>query len=227
MKRRVSRENAFLAQFELSFGHTDLDELLVTVQEYGEYRLDAFAEGLLRLYATHAAEVDAEIAANLKGWRSDRIARTSRSLLQLAVAEMLYGEQGMDSIIVNEAVELAKRYAGDKEHQFVNGVLGAVSRRHHPDARPQKQVAGQTAGKAPAEKDGPAPGGAKAAQVSGGEASPAPGAFVPGVQAAPSAAKTAERSDGDDVAAPAAFAPGGKASPAPGGESALAPAAEG
>ena len=61
MKRRVSRENAFLAQFELSFGHTDLDELLVTVQEYGEYRLDAFAEGLLRLYATHAAEVDAEI----------------------------------------------------------------------------------------------------------------------------------------------------------------------
>ena len=98
MKRRNSRENAFLAQFELSFDQTNLDELLETVRENDEYGLDAFAEQLLRL----------------------------------SIAEMLYGEPDMDSVIVNEAVELAKKYAGEKDYQFVNGVLGTVSRQLHP-----------------------------------------------------------------------------------------------
>lgn len=145
MKRKLSREYAFLAQFEWSFAQEPLDELLARVREDGAdglYTVDAFGEQLLRLYQANAAAVDAEIAAHLMGWEIDRISRTSRCLLQLSVAELLYGQPDMDSILINEAVELAKRYAGDKEYQFVNGVLGALSRKHHPD--------GQTGDKQPA-----------------------------------------------------------------------------
>jgi N utilization substance protein B len=69
---------------------------------------------------------------HLKGWSSERLSKTSISLLRLSIAEMLYGEPDMDSVIVNEAVELAKKYAGEKDYQFVNGVLGTVSRQLHP-----------------------------------------------------------------------------------------------
>ena len=127
-KRRQSRENAFLAEFELSFQQTDLTELQETLQESENYQLDAFALQLLSLYEEHAAEVEARISENLKGWSSERLTKTSVSLLRLAIAEMLYGEPGTDSIIINEAVELSKKYAGDKEYQFVNGILGTISR---------------------------------------------------------------------------------------------------
>ena len=132
MKRRNSRENAFLAQFELSFEQTNLDELLETVRENDEYGLDAFAEQLLRLYEAHAGEVNTLMEEHLKGWSSERLSKTSISLLRLSIAEMLYGDPDMDSVIINEAVELAKKYAGEKDYQFVNGVLGTVSRQLHP-----------------------------------------------------------------------------------------------
>ncbi len=132
MKRRSSRENAFLAEFELSFEQTSLNELLETWREDGEIGLDQFAEHLLRLVESNAGEINELIRENLKGWSSERLSKVSISLLRLAVAEMLYGEPDMDSIIINEAVELAKKYAGDKDYQFINGVLGTISRQKHP-----------------------------------------------------------------------------------------------
>lgn len=132
MKRKTARENAFLAEFELSFGHSNLDELLETVRENGEYALDSFAENLLRLYEQNSGEVEQRIQESLKGWNSERISKVSLSLLRLSIAEMLHGEKDMDSIIINEAVELAKKYAGEKDYQFVNGVLGTISRQEHP-----------------------------------------------------------------------------------------------
>ena len=136
-KRRQSRENAFLAEFELSFQQTSLTELQETLRESENYQLDDFALRLLSLYEEHAAEVEARIAENLKGWSSERLTKTSVSLLRLVIAEMLYGEPDMDSIIINEAVELSKKYAGDKEYQFVNGILGTVSREKTASAEKQ------------------------------------------------------------------------------------------
>ena len=49
----------------------------------------------------------------------------------------------MDSIAINEAVELAKKYAGDGDHQFINGILGAISRQEHGTAAPAPQPEGK------------------------------------------------------------------------------------
>ena len=125
MNRRKARENAFIAQFAASFGGE------VEKPEEGEapeYELDDFSQGLLDLYDAHAAEIDAEIENHLKGWRVQRIQKVSLAILRNSVAEMLYTGEDLDSVIINEAVELSKKFGDDQDYQFINGVLGSISR---------------------------------------------------------------------------------------------------
>ena len=69
------------------------------------------------------------IRPRLKNWTLERLPRTSRTLLRLAITEMRFsGAQDVDSIVINEAVELAKKYGSDCDYQFINGVLGSIAR---------------------------------------------------------------------------------------------------
>ncbi len=129
--RRKSRENAFIAVFEASFSANDLDDILAVTQElpeYEEYRLDDFAISLMNLYYKNADAVNDMIQSKLKNWKQERVSRVSSSILRLSVAEMMFTEEDMDSIVINEAVEIAKKFAGEKDYQFVNGILGSVSK---------------------------------------------------------------------------------------------------
>ena len=130
--RRKARENAFIAVFEAGFSSNDIEEILTLTQEvpeYEEYALDSFAVGLINNYYNHAEEVNDVIQSKLKNWSHSRISRVSSAILRLSVAEMLYSdEKDMDSIIINEAVEICKKFAGENDYQFVNGILGAVAK---------------------------------------------------------------------------------------------------
>lgn len=129
--RRKSRENAFIAVFEAGFSANDIQDILAVTQElpeYEEYMLDEFALGLISLYYAHAEEVNDTIQAKLKNWSHDRISRVANAILRLSVSEMLFSSEDVDSIVINEAVEMCKKFAGDSDYQFVNGVLGAISK---------------------------------------------------------------------------------------------------
>ena len=130
--RRKARENAFIAVFEAGFSSNDIEEILSLTQEvpeYEEYRLDEFAIGLINNYYNNAEEVNEIIQSKLKNWSQSRISRVASAVLRLSVAEMMFSqEKDMDSVIINEAVEIWKRFAGDNDYQFVNGVLGAVAK---------------------------------------------------------------------------------------------------
>ena len=120
MKRRIARENAFIAAFEASFNANSIEEIV------------AYGEALLANFYAHSAEVDDLIKARLKDWTLARLPRVNAAILRLAVTEMRFnGSDDMDSIVINEAVELAKKYAGEEDYQFINGVLGAISREAH------------------------------------------------------------------------------------------------
>ena len=117
MKRRTARENAVLALFEYSFGANSMEEIIAASREAEEYAVDAYGESLLINFCAHQPEVD------------EKIPRVNTAILRLAVTEMMFsGNSDMDSIVANEAVELAKKYAGDDDYQFINGILGALSR---------------------------------------------------------------------------------------------------
>lgn len=131
MTRHKSRENAFIAIFEASFSANDLNDILAVTQElpeYEEYMLDEFALNLIKNYYDHADEVNEMIQSKLKNWTTNRISRVCSAVLRLSAAEMMYTNEDVDSIVINEAVEICKKFAGENDYQFVNGVLGAVSR---------------------------------------------------------------------------------------------------
>jgi N utilization substance protein B len=128
--RKTARENAFIAAFELAFHIAEPEEIVAYSRECGEYAVDTYGEALLANYVAHAAEVDEMIRPRLKGWTLERLPRVNLVLLRMAITEMRFnGTDDMDSVVINEAVELAKKYAaGDDDYQFINGILGAIAR---------------------------------------------------------------------------------------------------
>ena len=129
MKRRTARENAFIAAFEASFRPQELAEIIADSREFEEFAVDEYGQALLLNLEAHREEIDTLIASKLKDWTLARLPRVNAAILRLAVAEMRFsGQNDMDSVVINEAVELAKKYAGDDDYQFINGVLGAISR---------------------------------------------------------------------------------------------------
>ena len=87
--------------------------------------VDAFAEQLFREAATNAEELDAIIARHSGDrWEPGRIEPVVRHLLRLALAELRGGETP-PAIVINETLEIGKRYDGDASTRFVNGILNA------------------------------------------------------------------------------------------------------
>ena len=129
MKRRTARENAFIAAFEESFRPGSMEEIIAYSRDAGELEVDAFGETLLTGLVLHREEADKLIEPKLKNWKMNRIPRVCLVALELAVTEMFFGaEEDLDSVIINEAVELVKKFGGEEDYQFVNGVLGSLAR---------------------------------------------------------------------------------------------------
>lgn len=89
----------------------------------------------LELVSEHLPEIDERIQRSMENWRLDRLSRVDRSVLRLAVAEMLYSEDVPEKVALQEGVRLAGQYGGEESYRFVNGVLDAVHRAH-PRGRP-------------------------------------------------------------------------------------------
>ncbi len=129
MKRSEARESAFILIFESIFNpEYSFADMQAFAAESELFEVDGFTERLYTAAVTHAAELDEEIKKYLKGWRLERLSRPALAILQLAFAELVYCDDIPPSVTVNEAVELAKKYAGEKDAPFINGVLGSAVR---------------------------------------------------------------------------------------------------
>lgn len=126
MTRHEAREMAFVLVFEKSF-HEDksIVELVETAFELDVFPTNAFAENLAKRVYKNIEEIDAAINENLVGWSAKRISRVSRAILRIAVCELLYTENMPVGVAINEAVEIAKKYATPEDASYVNGVLGS------------------------------------------------------------------------------------------------------
>ena len=87
-----------------------------------------FAEDLYRVATTRQPEIDALIETHSQNWRLERMATVDRNLLRAAVAEMLGYPATPAPIIINESLEVARRYAAPESIHFLNGILDAISR---------------------------------------------------------------------------------------------------
>ena len=128
MSRRKSREQAFALLFEKSFNDLSVMDLAEAAQDARDFIIEPFALELAQGAEEKLADVDALIDANSHKWSHNRISRVALAVLRLAIYEMKYCDETPDSVAINEAVELAKRYGGDEDSSFVNGFLGGISR---------------------------------------------------------------------------------------------------
>lgn len=129
MTRREARELAFILLFEMTFTGEPVRTILENAGEARDVEGDAFALSLAEGAAAHLEEEDALISAFSRKWNKDRLSRVALSIMRLSIYEMEFEPAIPVSVSINEAVELAKKYGGEDDPSFVNGVLGGVARR--------------------------------------------------------------------------------------------------
>ncbi|KOP78311.1 transcription antitermination factor NusB [Lysinibacillus xylanilyticus] len=120
MKRHEAREKALQVLFQLD--NTDL-----TVEEaMGHIKgqpTNVFYEKIVTGTVEHLEEIDAALEQHLEKWSLARLPKIERTVLRLAVYEILYMPETPKRVVLNEAIELCKTFGDDGSSKFVNGVL--------------------------------------------------------------------------------------------------------
>ncbi|MFB3829106.1 MAG: transcription antitermination factor NusB [Bryobacteraceae bacterium] len=102
-------------------------ETLYSEESRARPQRDAFLEELVNGVVDRVASIDESISRHAEHWRIERMPMVDRNILRLAVYEM----QHLDTpapVVIDEALELARRYSNEESVQFINGVLDAVHR---------------------------------------------------------------------------------------------------
>jgi N utilization substance protein B len=129
--RRKSRELAMQMLFQGDLGKQkpeEVERLFWDAREDVDDETRGFADDIHRLATQREDEVDALIQKHAQNWRLERMPVVDRNLLRAAVAEMLGYPKTPAAVIINETLEIARRYAAPESINFLNGVLDAIGR---------------------------------------------------------------------------------------------------
>jgi len=130
--RRKSRELTMQMLFQGDLGKQSAEEvraLFWPSRDDVDAETRGFAEDLYRVAIERQKEIDALIEEHADNWRLERMAVVDRNLLRGAVAELLGYPNTPAAIVINESLEIARRYAAPESVQFLNGVLDAIARK--------------------------------------------------------------------------------------------------
>jgi N utilization substance protein B len=129
--RRKSRELAMQMLFQGDLGKQkpeEVEKLFWESRDDVDDETRGFADDLHRLATQREDEVDALIQKHAQNWRLERMPVVDRNLLRAAVAEMLGYPKTPAAVVINETLEIARRYAAPESIHFLNGVLDAIGR---------------------------------------------------------------------------------------------------
>lgn len=129
--RRKSRELVLQMLFQSDMGKQTADDvrrIFWNQHKSAEGEVRGFADDLFRVATDHAAEVDSLIERHAEHWRMDRMAAVDRNLLRSAVAELIGFPDTPRAVVINEALEIARKFSSPESTQFINGVLDSVGR---------------------------------------------------------------------------------------------------
>ncbi len=142
--RSLAREFAFCVLFASQFHEEGAAEeiygdLLRTLEPQGP--VDDHAKRLIETVLNRWKEIDAAISPLLRSWSIERLASVDRWVLRIGVCELLFFDDVPAGVVIDEAVELAKRFGGPRSGTFVNGVLDGVRRGSSSEAPEQPEIA--------------------------------------------------------------------------------------
>jgi N utilization substance protein B len=131
-KRRKSRELAMQMLFQADVGKQTPDQVRQSFWKAREETIDndtrGFAEDLFRVATAREEEIDALIEQHSANWRIPRMPAVDRNVLRLAVAELVGFPGTPIPIVINESLEIAKRYSAPESLSFLNGILDAIAK---------------------------------------------------------------------------------------------------
>ena len=101
--------------------------------------VQSFAESLVQGVSAHVDDIDSVISRHAKNWTMARMAAVDRNVLRLAVYELRYSPETPERVVLNEAIEIAKKYGSDDSGAFVNGILDDIVK-HEPAVVARRDV---------------------------------------------------------------------------------------
>jgi len=129
--RRKARELALQMLFQADVAKQAPDDVRKSFwAERGQVESDVrgFADDLFRIATDRAAEIDAMIQNHAEHWRVERMAAVDRNILRAGVAEFLGFSGTPKPVVINEALEIARKFSSPESVNFLNGVLDSVAR---------------------------------------------------------------------------------------------------
>jgi N utilization substance protein B len=129
--RRKSREMALQMLFQADMGKQDAHHVRRTF--WGEHDgtgadVRGFADDLFRVATDRGGEIDGLIERHAEHWRMERMAAVDRNLLRAAVAELLAYRETPRAVVINEALEIARKFSTPESVHFLNGVLDSIGK---------------------------------------------------------------------------------------------------
>lgn len=129
MNRSAAREQAFKLLYSLEIQKENLQEqieLYFENEDISDEKTKQYINDVVNGIENNLSEIEKKISENLKkDWKLDRISKINLVLLKLAIYEIVYTETPY-KVVINEVVELAKKYGDDTSPNFINGILASI-----------------------------------------------------------------------------------------------------
>ena len=125
--RRDARRAAIEVLYQADVTGADPLEVLATWRD-AEREVPPFGRSLVEGAAEHLPHIDLLLEEHAEGWTLARMAAVDRTILRIAVEELLFRDDVPDAVAINEAVEAANELSTDDSGRFVNGILGRIAR---------------------------------------------------------------------------------------------------
>ncbi len=128
--RRRARERALQFLFEVDVAGSRWEEVRSRFWKLHPSRpaVRAYADQLIEGTLTHIAEIDRRLAGTVEHWSLERVAPVERNVLRIAVYELMWRGDVPAKVVVNEAIDVAKKFADEAAGKFVNGVIDKIMR---------------------------------------------------------------------------------------------------
>ena len=131
--RRKARELALQMLFQHDMSGNQPDAIIATFEELQKSKPNTreFATKVFRGTLEHMPRIDEMIQQQAENWRLSRMAAVDRNIIRMAIYEFLHEEDTPKLVIIDEAIEIAKKFGTQKSSQFINGILDGVLKRYN------------------------------------------------------------------------------------------------
>jgi transcription antitermination protein NusB len=131
--RRKARELALQMLFQYDMAGNEPDMIITTFEDLQKSKPNTreFAVKIFRGTVDHLTELDDMIQAQAENWRLSRMAVVDRNIIRMSVYEFLHESDTPKLVIIDEAIEIAKKLGTQKSSQFINGILDGILKRYN------------------------------------------------------------------------------------------------